>query len=86
MPTVEEMGRTIHALKKGGLKGLQFLGYCNSPSPDADHTVQGFVAFYQDVTSSLTDAEKEEMTWDVIMAEHTLCKITRVKKYLDLYT
>lgn len=80
MPSVEEIAQRIFSLKAGGLNGLKMLGYCPKSS-SARQVIAGFKQFYEDTGSRLSIQEKEEMGWDVIMAEHTLCKITRLKKH-----
>ena len=51
--------------------------------PTHEEVLMGFRNFYSDVDASLSPEEKNDMGWDVLMAEHTLCKISRLKKFWD---
>lgn len=95
-PTAQEMGERIHWLNAGALKGLRLLGYCSQPPtmvdpknpngttvppPQVEDVIAAFEGFYRDVDARLSTREKLDMGWDIIMAEHTLCKLTRLKEY-----
>lgn len=85
MPTLQEVGRFIHEFWSGGIRGLQILGYLpyNAPNPGKVRTealeevVTAFSQFFSDVGGMLTEEERKGMGWDPIVAEHTLCKISR---------
>ncbi|KAI0037822.1 hypothetical protein FA95DRAFT_1613854 [Auriscalpium vulgare] len=87
MPTVDEMGALIHDLGKGALIGLRKMGlvyvhpsikkFKPKNKPPVMEVVEAFRTFFNFVSSALTSAEQTRMGWDVIMAEHFLCKISR---------
>ena len=52
-------------------------------SPTLEAVVTGFRNFYNNIDSVLTKEEKEAKGWNVLMAEHTLCKVTRLSKFWD---
>lgn len=83
MPSAEEIGQRIYQLGKGGLRGLQFLGYCDK-SPSEEGATAAFVQFVRDIEEALSVEEKTEMGWDVLVAEHCLCKISRLKHHLKM--
>lgn len=89
-PSVTEIAQQIYALKSGGLNGLRLLGYCrkslnrprNSSESSEDMVIEAFCRFFDDIDARLEDQEKEQMGWDPLMAEHTLCKVTRLSEFL----
>lgn len=50
-------------------------------APPIDEVEKGFGLFYAHVSERLTDQEKGEMGWTVLMADHTLCKVTRLHNF-----
>ena len=92
-PTPEDIAPFIFDLKAGGAKGLRYLGYC-SPAPKVYTTktafmptkpdiLQGFISFFEDIDSRLSREEKIAMGWDAIMAEHALCKVSRLNAFFQ---
>ncbi|KAJ3555734.1 hypothetical protein NM688_g2408 [Phlebia brevispora] len=87
-PTLWEVGVFIAAIRAGAVKGLQQLRYLPSKlarvgkgkTLDPKPVVKAFTDFYQDVTRILSEEEQKAMKWNVIMAEHTLCKVSRFKR------
>ncbi|KAI0039248.1 hypothetical protein FA95DRAFT_1504448 [Auriscalpium vulgare] len=85
MPDVDEMGRIIHHIAKGALSGLQLLELVDpaftdfeAAKPPVQHVQWAFRTFFELVSSALTPEQRSHMGWDVITAEHTLCKISRL--------
>ncbi|KAI0039942.1 hypothetical protein FA95DRAFT_1612179 [Auriscalpium vulgare] len=99
MPSVDDVGWVIHDIARGGLRGLGLMGlveidltlkqFKKHDKPPVAVVQQAFGIFYDFVSSALTPAQRAHMGWDVIMAEHLLCKISRLSKakkgklYLD---
>lgn len=85
LPTPEELAPYLQKLNAGGVKGLRMLEYCSSSScnskPPLEKLVPAFLAFYNDIDARLSTEEKSAMGWDTLVAEHMLCKMTRVKKH-----
>lgn len=80
-PTVQEMGRVIKNLNLGGIKGLCALGYLPTQStPSMAVVVDSFSSFFTDVQSALQDHPHLHDQWTPVIAEHTLCKVTRMIK------
>lgn len=89
MPSIEDIACQIHQLDAGGLKGLRLLGYLppitevelETLETTVDQVTEAFTHFFEDVSVRLNSTEKTEMGWDVIMAEHSLCKISRLWQF-----
>lgn len=83
IPSPEEMGLIIHQLNRGAISGLKVLRYL-SDLPNSQLSAAGiqtaFLSFYQDVDQLLSDDQKINMWWNSVTAEHSLCKISRMKK------
>ena len=85
MPTAEEVAQFMYEFWKGGIRGLQILGYLPYPNANASKVrtealevvVAAFSQFCEDVSQLLTEEENQKMGWNPIIAEHTLCKISR---------
>ena len=84
MPTVDEMAVKIHSLGKGGIMGLQDLGYIphSIAKPSRDEVVRAFRSFWEQIENNLSIEEKTEMVWNTVAAEHTLCKVHRLGRHL----
>lgn len=79
--TFENMGAILCILKAGGIKGLSHLGYLSTFSkPTVHQAVSAFQKYYEDVKSWLTPDEVQNLPWNTIVAEHTLCKYSRMFK------
>lgn len=83
-PSIEDSGSIINYLNTGAVKGLVMLGYLSGNLTVNGHTKQivtaAFAQFFTEVEQSLTVTEQAEMPWNTIVAEHTLCKFTRMRK------
>lgn len=84
MPTVKEMGKQIHVLGTGGLHGLQTLGYLPHTirKPCLGDTIKAFETYWMATEGTLSDEEKVDMGWNMVVAEHTLCKVVRTRSLL----
>lgn len=87
LPSVQDMGLMINYLSAGAVSGLTLLGYLPR-SFEANASTRNLVAsafekFFQDMQQSFTAAEQQEMPWNTIVAEHCLCKLTRIQRYQD---
>ena len=84
LPTIQDSGFIINIMDAGGIKGLKSMGYLpNSFKPhtqSAQIVSAAFEEYYKNVESLLTIEERENMPWNTIVAEHTLCKLTRFQK------
>ncbi|KAI0038101.1 hypothetical protein FA95DRAFT_1613636 [Auriscalpium vulgare] len=79
MPTIDEMGTVIHANGLGSLRGLQLLRLCTQ-KPTRQQVLVAFRHFFTVLSDGLTPEQRLHMGWDVITAEHFLCKISRFCK------
>lgn len=83
LPTPEDLGVMIAALNSGAIKGLKALGYLPADFrlivTTRPAVIAAFQEFYQDVEQMLTAEERENMPWNPIVAEHSLCKLTRMQ-------
>lgn len=81
MPSVEEVGTAIAKIRRGNMEGLILLGLLpnnmeKKAIPEAE-IIQAFRKYYDYVSHSLTQGERDLAVWDPITAEHTLCKVSR---------
>ena len=75
--TVRPKGKSGEALQNNTKKPRK------ARPPTREAVLVGFQNFYEDVDSMLTEEEKKSMGWDVLVAEHTLCKVSRLTKFWD---
>lgn len=79
MPTTFEMGTQMCEIDAGAVRGLVLLGYVDEADQKVRDTVRGaFDAYCRDVEAFFTPEQLEDMGWDVIMGENSLCKISRM--------
>ncbi|KAI0069447.1 hypothetical protein K474DRAFT_1680931 [Panus rudis PR-1116 ss-1] len=71
MPGVEEMGNMIYRLDKGAVAGLSVLGLCPE-KPSKEQVVTAFSQAHHSILESFSDAEREEMHFDILTLEHAL--------------
>ncbi|KAH9917797.1 uncharacterized protein B0H18DRAFT_883403, partial [Fomitopsis serialis] len=76
MPTVDEMAGLVSGLKAGAWSGLERLELI-SGSASPEDVVQAFKLAYNYLDSALSEEVKRDIKFDVIMVEHTLCKVKR---------
>ncbi|KAI0682478.1 hypothetical protein BC835DRAFT_1311499 [Cytidiella melzeri] len=83
LPTFQDMAYTIRKVDAGALDGLRRLRYLprsdvRKPPPPPLHEIQDALErFFGDVQEHLAH-EAEEFGWNLINAEHSLCKIGRM--------
>lgn len=82
MPTADKMGDVIYDLSKGAIQGLERLGLLHlkdNANKDAARAAcrKAFVELHTWLSGSLTAAQRTKTTYDVIMLEHALCKVSR---------
>ena len=89
-PTPEDASPLIHEINAGGVDGMIFARYLpprsgtgKKPRHHKSLVATAFKSFYDDISAALTTEEKSDMGWNVVMAEHTLCKIWRLKDHLS---
>lgn len=76
-PSAEEIGQIVGELRAGGKSGLTAAGYC-SKSSSGREVKAAFVEFYKDVLAALTPEQADRLKWTTVVAEHTLCKLSRM--------
>jgi hypothetical protein len=77
MPTAQEWGGLIYALKMGANGGMKTLGLISKQAVREEVT-EAFTSLDQTLQQELTEEEKVAMKYNLIMLEHTLCKIKRL--------
>lgn len=77
-PSVEELGRIIHKMQLGSLKGLIALGHPLTKQSPRDDVMKAFKHVYGALEEAFTAEEQEWMVFDPIMVEHSLCKYNRM--------
>lgn len=88
MPTIRDMADCMVTMKSGGLAGLKVLGLLNEFPKGMQQAkkVQVVVDALQEVMDFLemkfTNREREDMGLDVIVLEHSLCKLSRAEDSL----
>jgi hypothetical protein len=77
MPSVKEWATLIHRLKKGAMAGMEMYGLTQTKCTVADFHAS-FALLDEVLQRELLTDEKEMMGYNIIMLEHTLCKIKRL--------
>lgn len=77
MPSVKEWAELIHKLKKGAMSGMEIYGLTQKKC-SAEELHAAFTSLDQVLQRELRMDEKEMMGYNIIMLEHTLCKIKRL--------
>ncbi len=77
-PSPEDMALVVASVQLGGMLGLKSLGYLTdcATKPMVE---EKFLLFYNEVTAALTDDQRKRFDWSPIVAEHTLCKLFRLR-------
>ncbi|KAJ7158050.1 hypothetical protein C8R43DRAFT_1125190 [Mycena crocata] len=85
-PTFEELGRIICTLNKGAVSGLEYLGLI-PPRPRNAHNkplrstvsdcVRGLKIVHSVLSAHLSPRVQSEIFFDLVMIEHSLCKLSR---------
>ncbi|KAI1788729.1 hypothetical protein LXA43DRAFT_628527 [Ganoderma leucocontextum] len=79
-PTPREVGRAIWTMQGGSLAGLVALGLVASENAPVQEVTAAFGTLYGRLDARLQGEDKVKMGWDPIMAEHLLCKFTRIRR------
>ena len=80
MPTIEAMGAIVYRLNSGAMAGLQLLGYVNAHTKASrDEVERQFAAFYGNIQAAIRESGRTDIDWNPIIAEHTLCKVKRLR-------
>lgn len=77
MPTAHEWGGLIHSLNMEAKSTMEMLGFIRKQAGKAEVT-KAFTALDLALQQELTEEEKAAMKYNVVMLEHTLCKIKRL--------
>jgi hypothetical protein len=77
MPTAQEWGRLIHSLRMGARSGMSMLGLTSDKASKSEVS-EAFVSLDKALQQELKEEEKSAMNYNVVMLEHTLCKIKRL--------
>ena len=77
MPSVKEWASLIHKLKKGAMSGMEMYGLTRKKC-SMEELHAAFASLDQVLQRELRMDEKEMMGYNIIMLEHTLCKIKRL--------
>jgi len=79
MPSPEELGELIFKVGKGAKEGMSLIGLVKD-EVNREELCKAFASLDLALKQELTEDEKEAMGYNVIMLEHTLCKIKRLQK------
>ena len=84
MPTAMEVGTVIAGMRAGSFKAMKNLGYLvgSANALSVEQIARGFEQFYLDVASVLAADLVATFAWSPIIAEHTLCKVSRLYEEL----
>jgi hypothetical protein len=77
MPTALEFSGLIYSLKMGARSAMETLGLISKQTSRAEIT-KAFTSLDLALQQELKEEEKEAMGYNVIMLEHSLCKIKRL--------
>ena len=77
MPSPREFGELIYKVGKGAKDGMAKIGLVKKGA-DREEICKAFVSLDLALQRELTEEEKEAMGYNIIMLEHTLCKVKRL--------
>ena len=83
MPSPREFGELIFRVGKGAKDGMNLIGLVKD-NANREELCEAFESLHLALQSELTEDEKETMGYNIIMLEHTLCKIKRLMKGKDV--
>ena len=83
MPTSRELGKLVFKVGKGAKDGMTKIGLVRNGA-DGKDLCDAFQSLDLVLQQELTDDEKNAMGYNVIMLEHTLCKIKRLMNSISL--
>lgn len=78
MPTTQQMADLVATLKKGAKTGLARLGMIAKDKPTDDDIMAAFVRLSHHLNVDLSEDEKNDMHYNILMLEHGLCKYSRL--------
>ena len=78
MLTANEWGGLIHTLKMGEKSAMEMLGLIRKKGANKAEVTEAFTSLNLVLQQELKEEEKEAMNYNVVMLEHTLCKIKRL--------
>ena len=77
MPSAMEFGELIHKVGKGAKDGMVMFNLVKK-NADKEEICKAFSSLDLALQCELTEVEKEAMGYNIVMLEHTLCKIKRL--------
>jgi len=77
MPSFYEMARLIWKVGKGARDAMQILGLVGTGA-NRDDFINAFMSLDTHIEGVLGEEEKSAMGYNVVMLEHTLCKMKRL--------
>jgi len=77
MPSLREFGELIFKVGKGAKDGMAMFGFVEKDA-NMEEICEAFISLDLALRHELTKDEKEAMGYNIIMLEHTLCKIKRL--------
>ena len=83
MPTSRELGKLVFKVGKGAKDGMTKIGLVRNGA-DRKDLCDALESLDLVLQQELTDDEKNAMGYNVIMLEHTLCKIKRLMNSISL--
>lgn len=83
MPTSKDWGTLIAEVGKGAQAGMEMFGLVEIGC-DEDDICNAFISLDLALQRELRDDEKKTMGYNVIMLEHTLCKIKRLASRITM--
>jgi hypothetical protein len=78
MPTAKEWGGLIHSLRMGAKSAMCMLGLTEEKASRSEVS-EAFTSLDLVLQQELDEEEKAVMNYNVVMLEHTLCKIKRLR-------
>jgi hypothetical protein len=79
MPSPNEFGELIFSVGRGAKDGMILIGLVKD-SVSKDEFCEALESLYLSLQQELTEDEKEVMGFNIVMLEHTLCKIKRLTR------
>ena len=77
MPSARKFGELIYKVGKGAKEGMVKFELVKN-NAEKEEICEAFISLDLALQRELTEVEKETMGYNIIMLEHTLCKIKRL--------
>jgi hypothetical protein len=77
MPSAKEWATSIYKMGKGSKAGMEMCGFIETKGK-GEEFCSAFASLDQALEKELKEEEKQAMGYNVVMLEHTLCKIKRL--------